>query len=192
MKLFIGRQTELKMLRDLRKSFQSKGLGQLVVIKGRRRVGKSRLAEEFGKGQVFLSFTGIFPSENTTSESQLHNFSTQFSRNFNTPLLQFTDWDQALFHLSDHLPNQPTVLLLDEISWMGAKDPDFVAKLKVWWDTIIQNKANVTLILCGSVSTWIDENIINSSAFFGRIALTIELFPLSLPESAHFFKPNWI
>jgi AAA+ ATPase superfamily predicted ATPase len=55
MKTFIGRQAELKKLRELQLSFRQKGLASLVVIKGRRCIGKSRLAEEFAKGQRFLS-----------------------------------------------------------------------------------------------------------------------------------------
>jgi hypothetical protein len=44
------------------------------------------------------------------------------------------------------------------------------------------------LVFCGSVSTWIEENILNSTAFFGRINLTISLEPLSIPESAEFLR----
>jgi hypothetical protein len=43
-------------------------------------------------------------------------------------------------------------------------------------------------VFCGSVSTWIEENILNSTAFFGRINLTISLEPLSIPDSAEFLR----
>lgn len=42
MKIFVGRKQELEQLKELRESFRRKGLANLVVIKGRRRVGKSR------------------------------------------------------------------------------------------------------------------------------------------------------
>lgn len=188
MKLFIGRKDELKKLMDLKKSFRSKGLAQLVVIKGRRRVGKSRLAEEFSKDQNFISFSGIFPAPETTNQVQLDVFSEQFCAIFKLPPLTFSDWTHALSHLTNHLPSENTVILFDEIAWMGSKDPNFVAKLKVWWDLNIQDKPNVTVIFCGSISAWIDENIINSTSFFGRIALTIDLQPLSLPECGEFLR----
>jgi AAA+ ATPase superfamily predicted ATPase len=44
------------------------------------------------------------------------------------------------------------------------------------------------LVFCGSVSTWIEENILKSAAFFGRVNLTISLEPLSIPESAEFLR----
>ena len=66
---------------------------------------------------------------------------------------------------------EKTVILFDEISWIGDKDPTFLPKLKAWWDMTLQEYPNLMLILCGSVSTWIEKNIINSTAFFGRISL---------------------
>ncbi|HSX12311.1 MAG TPA: ATP-binding protein, partial [Rhabdochlamydiaceae bacterium] len=54
-KPFVGRDTELQRLEDLAKS----GRACIAVIKGRRRIGKSRLAEEFGKGKIFLPFSGL-------------------------------------------------------------------------------------------------------------------------------------
>ncbi len=77
------------------------------------------------------------------------------------------------------------IILLDEISWMGSKDPSFIPKLKAWWD---KQTADILLVFCGSVSTWIEENILKSTAFFGRINLTISLEPLSIPESAEFLR----
>jgi AAA+ ATPase superfamily predicted ATPase len=44
------------------------------------------------------------------------------------------------------------------------------------------------LVFCGSVSTWIEENILKSTAFFGRVNLTIGLEPLLIPESAEFLR----
>jgi hypothetical protein len=94
-----------------------------------------------------------------------------------------SDWSEAFAHLSRYLTGKPTVILFDEISWMGIQDPTFVPKLKVWWDLVLQKYPSVTLILCSSVSTWIDANIINSTAFFGRVSLYLELSELSIPYS---------
>ena len=65
---------------------------------------------------------------------------------------------------------------------MGSKDPTFTPKLKIWWDLVLQSHPSITLILCGSISTWIDKNIIHSTAFFGRVSLYLELTELSIPE----------
>jgi len=178
MKPFVGRDNELKRLEDLLKS----GRACLVVMKGRRRIGKSRLAEEFGKNKVFLPFSGLSPVKGVAAQDQRDAFAGQLSKLFHLPSFTFTDWSDGFTHLSRSLLLKPTVILFDEISWMGSKDPTFISKLKVWWDLILQNHPSIILILCGSISTWIDKNIINSTAFFGRVSLYLELLELSIPQ----------
>ncbi len=184
MKPFVGRSNELQRLEDLSKS----GRACLVVIKGRRRIGKSRLAEEFGKDKVFLPFSGLAPVKGVTAQDQRDAFASQLAALFHLPPFTFTDWSDAFAHLSRHLAATPTVILFDEISWMGSKDPTFISKLKVWWDLVLQNHPSIILILCGSISTWIDKNIINSTAFFGRVSLYVELTDLSIPQCKELLK----
>lgn len=179
MKPFVGRENELQRLEDLAKSTRA----SLVVLKGRRRIGKSRLAEEFGKSRLFLPFSGLAPAKGVTAQDQRDAFARTLALLFHLPPFTFTDWSDAFLHLSRHLTTKPTVILFDEISWMGLKDPTFVSKLKVWWDLVLQNHPSIILILCGSISTWIDKNIINSTAFFGRVSLYLELSELSIAKS---------
>jgi AAA+ ATPase superfamily predicted ATPase len=181
---FVGRKVELKKLRDL-SSFQR---ACLVVIRGRRRIGKSRLIEEFAKDKLFLPFSGLAPLPTIKAQDQRNAFARQLAQHFSLLPLTFMDWDDAFAHISAKLTEQPTVILFDEISWMGSKDSTFIPKLKNWWDLTLQKHPKVTLVLCGSVSTWITKNIINSTEFFGRITLTIELPELALPESYQFLR----
>ncbi|MEK7800996.1 MAG: ATP-binding protein, partial [Pseudomonadota bacterium] len=153
---FIGRKTELSTL----KSLVQKPKGQLAVIRGRRRIGKSRLAEEVGKNFTFMKFSGIAPTLNVTPQDQRAVFARQLSRYLKLPEMVFHDWDDIFTFLANQLGSEPTVLLLDEISWMGDKDPTFIGKLKNWWDMQLQAFPHLIVILCGSFSTWIEENII--------------------------------
>lgn len=180
---FIGRQAEFEKL----KTTYQKGLSSLVVVKGRRRIGKSRLIAEFAAktpGSRFLSFAGLAPQKGVTAQIQRDHFGQKLATYLKTPALTFRDWNDAFQHLALHI--QPgDIVLFDEISWMGAKDPTFIPKLKAWWD---EQSKNMLFVLCGSVSTWIEINILNNTAFFGRITLTLTLEPLSIPESAQFLK----
>ena len=184
MKPFVGRIEELKKLENLLRS----GRACLTVLKGRRRIGKSRLAEEFAKGKKFLSFSGLAPIKGITARDQRDTFARQLMAAHRLPPFTFADWSDAFAHLTTYLTEQPTVILFDEISWMGSKDPTFLSKLKVWWDLVLQNHPSVILILCGSVSTWIDKNIINSTAFFGRVSLYLELTELTIPQCKEFLQ----
>src|SRR5262245_2361578 len=107
MKPFVGRENELKQLEDLSKSSRA----SLVVLKGRRRIGKSRLAEEFGRGKKFLPFSGLAPVKGIKAQHQRDAFAHQLSKLFNLPPMKFNDWSDAFDTLSKHLTDEPTVLL---------------------------------------------------------------------------------
>ena len=181
--IFIGREAELERLESL----YSRNLARIAVLKGRRRVGKSRLVREFVKragSPRFWSFMGIAPEGNVSAQDQRNEFARQLSIMLNTPTMTFNDWGDAFEYLG-HYIKPGDVILFDEISWMGSKDPKFIPKLKVWWDK--QDK-HMLLVFCGSVSTWIEENILNSTSFFGRISLILNLEPLSILKSTDFLR----
>jgi AAA+ ATPase superfamily predicted ATPase len=180
---FIGRKAELKRLQALHK----KKTSSLVVVKGRRRIGKSRLILELAKtlnNQKFWSFAGLAPQDGMSSQEQKDHFARQLALMLKLPPMTFHDWSDAFEHLSLHI-KPGDIILFDEISWMASKDPTFIPKLKNWWD---KQAKHLLLVFCGSVSTWIEENILNSTAFFGRINLTISLEPLSITESVEFLR----
>jgi len=81
---FIGREKELEDLRLL----HERKMASLVVIKGRRRIGKSRLIEEFAKGKRFLRFEGIAPTRKTTAKMQKEEFARQIHRQLGLPGLE--------------------------------------------------------------------------------------------------------
>lgn len=174
---FIGRKYELEALSRLLR----KGSASLITVKGRRRIGKSRLIEEFAKGHRFLEFTGIPPSEETTRQAQINEFAIQLSKQTGLPEVSVDDWSKIFILLSEKVATGRVIILFDEISWMGSKDPDFLGKLKIAWDIYFKKNSELILILCGSVSMWIDKNIISSTGFLGRISLylTVEELPLA-------------
>ena len=183
MKLFIGRKDELNRLETL----YNKQIPSLMVVKGIRRIGKSRLITEFAsqkKEIKFWNFSGLAPQEGMDDQNQRDHFARQLALKLKIPPLTFQDWSDAFEHLSMHL-NPGDIVLFDEISWMGSKDASFVPKLKAWLD---KQKLHLMVVFCGSVSTWIEENILKSTAFFGRINLTITLEPLTISESCSLLK----
>lgn len=180
---FIGRKNELKTLNKLFK----KNSSSLVVVMGRRRIGKSRLIQEFAKGHTFYQFTAFPPTPETTAQSQLNEFSRQLTKATGFPSMIATDWTDLFMVLADKIKTGRVIVLFDEISWMGSKDPDFLGKLKNAWDTYFKFNPKLIFVLCGSVSSWIDTNILSSTGFFGRISLTLSVEELSLAECNQFW-----
>lgn len=176
--VFIGRKDELDRLKAIHK----KNTPSLVVVKGRRRVGKSRLIHFFASScseSRLWDFAGLAPREGMNAQSQRDHFARQLATHLKLPPFTFQDWTDAFEHLSIHIQSGD-IVLLDEVSWMGSKDPSFIPKLKAWWD---KQQCPMMLVLCGSVSTWIEENILKSTAFFGRVNLTMTLEPLPIRDA---------
>jgi len=189
--VFIGREKELSLLNNLLK----KKSASLVAIKGRRRVGKSRLIREFGQSFRLISLAGLAPSPGMTADKQRKAFAEQLVKTCHIPEPNSDNWTN-LFHalgIETALKTEPksdagrVIILLDEISWMAQGDDTFLAKLKDAWDTQFQHNPQLILVLCGSISSWIDKNILKNTAFVGRLSLILHLEELSLFESQAFF-----
>jgi AAA+ ATPase superfamily predicted ATPase len=180
---FVGRVSELSTL----KQFLKKKTASLIVIQGRRRIGKSRLIEEFAKGLTFYSFAGLAPTKNTTAQSQRDNFVIQLSQQTGLPEVKVDDWSKIFQLLFEKTKQGRVILLFDEISWMGSKDSDFLGKIKHAWDQSFKKNPQLVFIICGSASAWIEENILSSTGFLGRVSFTLVLQELPLADCVEFW-----
>lgn len=182
---FLGRERELQLLLDL----AQKKSASFVVIKGRRRIGKSRLVEELAKSfSHFYTFAGLAPDdEAVTAEEQLNEFSRQIARQFHTARARYDDWSDALWAVGERVLSGKTLLFFDEISWMGSEDPTFLAKIKNFWDLQLKKNSQLLFVICGSASAWIEENILSSTGFVGRISQTLTLGELPLSDCSKFW-----
>jgi AAA+ ATPase superfamily predicted ATPase len=183
---FIGREREQAEFRQLLR----KKSASLVTCHGRRRVGKSRFVAECAKhADHFLSFVGLPPRERLTKRDQLNAFAERLAAQTKAPKLPLDGWPTAFRLLASQIPtNGSVVLLLDEISWMGIGDPDFAAHIKTAWDELFSARPGLILVLCGSVSSWIEKNILNNTAFVGRCSWQFRLDPLPLSDCAAFWR----
>jgi hypothetical protein len=170
----------------------TKRVASLVVIRGRRRIGKSRLAEEFGRGygrRCFI-FTGLAPVDGVTARAQRVEFARQMQARLGLPSPAPDDWADLFAHLAHHAARGRALVVLDEITWLGARDPTFLPKLKNAWDREFSRNPRLVMILSGSISGWIEANILSSSGFLGRVSLDIVLDELDLPACAAFWGPH--
>jgi len=182
--MFVGRERELDMLREFRK----RRTAGLIVCRGRRRIGKSTLIEKFGSGKKFYEFYGLAPRDGINIGHQLKHFGELMGTAFSLPSLHFENWHDALSTLAGLTAKGEIIILLDELSWMASKDKDFAGKLKGIWDTKFKKNNRLIMILCGSVTSWIDSNILNDKGFMGRVSLTITLDELPLHHANKFWS----
>ena len=185
--MFFGRKPELEDLSALwRKSTAS-----LIACRGRRRIGKSRLIREFARRTdgAYIELVGLPPRPDMTNARQLEAFAIGLEKATHRPVATPGNWSKA-FELLDKAidDRRRTVVLLDEISWMGGYDPDFPGYLKTAWDTAFSHHNKLVFVLCGSVNAWIKKNILDSTGFVGRFSRDYVLDELTLAESVKFWK----
>jgi len=183
---FIGREKELESLKGL----LCKKSSSLVVIRGRRRIGKSRLAEEYASSfsKAYI-LSGIPPEVGVTAEAQRAEFLRQLQE-YRLPIYRCDDWGNLFYDLAQECKKGRVLVVLDEITWMGSQDPTFLPKLKTAWDRYFKLNPQFVMILSGSNSAWISKNILSSTGFFGRVSLRLKLEELTLPECNAFWKDS--
>ncbi len=187
--MFIGREQEL---RDL-DAFWGRDQGVLITCRGRRRIGKSTLIAEFASrsAHTFISIVGLAPRKGMTDARQRRHFCEKVAEIGERSYRAADTWSKAFRQLDELLADSGrTVVLLDEISWMGGYDPDFAGYFKEAWDEYLHRHADLIFVLCGSVSAWIAENILHSTGFVGRDSFDIELGELPLADSVALLGPS--
>ena len=189
MQRFFGREHMIRILDEL----WGKNSPSFVTCRGRRRVGKSTLIERFAEvsGARFLKIEGVKPDENTTDEDERKSFAFQLASQTGVEDSCPSNWLNAFIRLSREIDDDTrTVVLLDEISWLGGYNPDFAGYLKEAWDRRFRRHPNLIFVLCGSVSAWIAENILDSTGFVGRDSLDIELKELPPMQCQQMLGPT--
>lgn len=185
---FTGRSADLDLLaRQLNSVIEGTGTtrGRAVIVTGRRRVGKSRLVQEFCDRSnhgylVFQATRGRNPAaereEFTATVAQ-----SGFGQGELVSGLRAGDWNQALRALAIALPDDaPCITVIDEVPWLVEQDPEFEGALQTVWDRHLSAKP-VLLILVGSDISVMEALGSRDRPFFGRATkMTVE--PLRLAD----------
>ena len=184
--MFYGRKDILDRLMSLFK----KRTSSLVTCRGRRRIGKSTLIEVFAQraDAHFIKIEGLKPRPKLSNADELANFAAQLAAQTGCETTPPANWLNAFIRLAREIDDsQRTVVLLDEVSWMAHYDKLFSGTLKIAWDNYFKKHPRLVLVVCGSVSTWIRDNIIEDGSFYGRRSLDIVVPELPLSECVKFW-----
>lgn len=181
----IGRKSELALLNHA----ASKKTAKLLVLTGRRRVGKSRLIEHYGETvfkKPFYKLIGLPPQAQNRKSTELNNLAVQMADTFQTVKPQLHDWTDALYAIASYVKGGNCMLLIDEINWFGKTDDHISGSLFTLWENKLQHLPNFTLILSGSLASWIEKEFLKSTAWYGRISWEHVLQPLPLADAIKF------
>ena len=182
MKRFVDREQEMATLQS---EYGRDGSG-LVVLYGRRRVGKTTLISEFIRGKKALFFLA---SEESESQNRLA-FQQKAADFLNSDLLKNVEvksWDVLFRAIMDtHFDSKP-VIVLDEFQYLGRSNPAFPSVFQRIWEEILKDR-QVMVILCGSlISMMQSQTLAYDSPLYGRRTAQIRLKQIPFAYYHEFF-----
>ncbi|WP_256393065.1 ATP-binding protein [Natronoarchaeum rubrum] len=176
---FVNRDEELAILDS---KFESE-TAELVVVYGRRRLGKSELVREAIRDRNDAVY---WQATEETPDAQLANFVKTASETF--PMLEDIrrDWEALLRALG----RQDAIVILDEFPYLVESDEALPSKIQRVWDMHLQD-TNASLVLVGSsISIMEDKVLSGGSPLYGRRTSTIDLPPLDLEDARQFYPED--
>lgn len=180
----IGREIEINKLENYIASHKS----EFIAIYGRRRVGKTFLVKELFEGQFTFRITG---KDNVTTQEQLYSFCFSLTEQLGVEDTKATNWEEAFRLLKNSLESKEgkKIIFFDELPWFDTKKSKFVSSLEHFWNDWASYRNDIKLITCGSATTWMLDQVINSrEGLHNRVTHNILLSPFSLRETELFFK----
>ncbi len=172
---------------------------EFLVVFGRRRVGKTFLIKEFFNERFSFYTTGI-PDEKTRYQLKAFNESLKIYGDKNDTIPK--DWFEAFGRLRTILEKKDVqrdyssgkrVVFLDEVPWMDTARSDFRSAFDFFWNSYGSSQKDLCLIVCGSATSWIINNILNDvGGFHNRATKLMHIDPFSLGECEDYFKNNGI
>lgn len=182
MKTFINRHEELAFLE---KEYQRDG-SSLVILYGRRRVGKTALTTEFIKGRQAIYFLATEENE-TQNRLAFKNIVAEQTGNELLMNANVDSWDMIFKVWLDTPSNEKKLMVIDEFQYLGRANHAFPSVFQRIWDTMLKDE-NVMVILCGSLISMMEsQTLAYSSPLYGRRTGQIKLTQIPFRHYHEFF-----
>ena len=184
----IGRKKEQEAL----KRFSESEKAEFIAIYGRRRVGKTYLIREFFDNQFAFYHTGL---ANTGMKMQLRSFNSSlnsYSTNKYSKAKTWFDSFEQLKHLLTTInKNGKKIVFIDEMPWIDTSRSGFLTALEHFWNGWASGQKDILLIVCGSVTSWIVDKILNNhGGLHNRVTQQINLKPFTLAECEEYYEKH--
>ena len=182
--MFIGREREMNTLQEV---YDRQGLG-MVVIYGRRRIGKSTLITEFIKGKKAIFYTAT----KVGKDRNLELFAAQVVSSLDPKLgdVSFLSTESVFDFISGKLGKRKLILVIDELPYWAEADKGLLSVLQKYIDVNWKDR-NLMVILCGSSLSFMESEVLSEkSPVFGRRDSQIKLDQFDY-RTAALFVPNY-
>lgn len=182
----VGRERECNELQRVMTSDRS----ELVIVYGRRRVGKTFLVDQYYQGKYDFTFVG---GHNLSRQRQLSGFARALKKYSGQETAKFADWFDAFDALEDYLSSledeRKKVVFIDEMPWIDTQKSDFVSALENFWNGWAARRSDIVFIASGSATSWMVDNLVeNQGGLHARITSSIYLRPFTLRETEDYLQ----
>ena len=183
----IGRNTEIELLE---RYIASKN-AEFIALYGRRRVGKTFLINQTFKNKFAFSMTGVLDGK---KEDQIDAFLDAMDIFGYESNKRPNNWMEAFTQLRKALSSKiseksPCIVFIDEIPSLDTQGSGFTKALGHFWNSWAGNQDNIKLIVCGSATSWMIKNLIDSKGgLHNRITHEIKLLPFTLKETEEYLQ----
>ena len=183
-KLLIGRKEEYQRLDKCMRE----PTAQLVIVYGRRRVGKTFLINQYFNDTFSFKLTGSY---NEPKTAQLESFAEELYRRTGVEKETPRNWKQAFRELREYIESlnktDKCVVFFDEMPWLDTHKSGFLKAFEFFWNDFGSAKNNLVFIVCGSATSWLVDNIEhNKGGLFNRQSCKIYLIPFTLHEAEEY------
>lgn len=182
MEKFVDREEEMMTLQS---EYERPG-SSLVILYGRRRVGKTALISEFIKGKNALFFLASEESE-AQNRTAFKEKAADFTGNELLRQFDAKSWD-ILFQTIMQTPFQEKpIIVIDEFQYIGKSNPAFPSMFQRIWEEQLKDRP-VMVILCGSLISMMESQTLSySSPLYGRRTAQIRLKQIPFRYYHEFF-----
>ena len=186
----LGREYECERLQECLESENA----QLIIVYGRRRVGKTFLINEFFEDHLAFRLTGAYGQ---STEYQLRHFQTELKRRSGLHQDEPKNWTDAFDEMRTYLEGLPftekQVIFLDELPWLCAEDNEFLTAFEWFWNDWASTQHHLIFVVCGSATSWMVEHISdNKGGLFNRKTCSLFLKPFTLFQTEQFLLQRHI
>ncbi|ASJ09625.1 ATPase [Thermococcus siculi] len=177
--MFVDRKKELEFLE---RKWNERG-AQLIVIYGRRRVGKTMLLKEFLKGKKGVYFLATADSIGENTRELGEKFAELTGREY---FREVHDFGRLFRYLAEEIKDERVAVVLDEFQYLISLEPGILSVLQKAWDEHLKG-AGVFLVLCGSSIGMMERTLEYKSPLYGRRTGAWKVEPFDIRGIAEMF-----
>jgi hypothetical protein len=194
--LIVAREKEKAELERL----MNEPTAQMLAVYGRRRTGKTFLIREYFEDNFAFKHTAVSPMElkergegELIYRVQLNEFAASLRKYGSKDESPISDWFEAFHRLEALIDSKrkkgKLVVFIDELPWLDTPRAGFLSAFEHFCNDYVMGKHNMLLIVCGSATSWMLDNLINNKGgLYGRSTCEMHIHPFTLKDTERYLQ----